>query len=153
MNTRDIYGGAALIGFAGAYALAASGLSMTSSLGIGSGLFPMVLAVILAVIGLVVVVQGVLSREAGAAPAAPVPWRGMTLIVAAPILFGFTIEPLGLVLSLFGATFLAALANRGTTLAGAAALAACLVVFSIALFKWALGLPIALTGSWLPYLG
>ena len=58
-----------------------------------------------------------------------------------------------LVLSLFGATFLAALANRGTTLAGAAALAACLVVFSIALFKWALGLPIALTGSWLPYLG
>jgi hypothetical protein len=175
MNTRDIYGGAALIGFAGAYALAASGLSMTSSLGIGSGLFPMVLAVILALIGCVVLVQGILAsnwtsrseRGAGisvgrargrpslhdAAPTAPLPWRAIILIAAAPILFGFTIEPLGLVPSLFAATFLAALANRGTTLLGAAALAACLVVFSIALFVWGLGLPLALFGSWLPFGG
>jgi hypothetical protein len=153
MSTRDIYGGAGLIGFAGAYALAASGLSMTSSLGIGSGLFPMVLAVILAVIGLVILVQGALSRAAVAAPAAPLPWRAIVLIVAAPIVFGFTIEPLGLVPSLFAATFLAALASRSTTLAGAAGLAAGLVVFSVALFVWGLGLPLALFGSRLPFGG
>jgi putative tricarboxylic transport membrane protein len=153
MGTRDIYGGAGLIGFAGAYALAASGLSMTSSLGIGSGLFPMVLAVILAVIGFIILVQGALSRTAAVAPAAPLPWRAIILIVAAPIVFGFMIEPLGLVPSLFAATFLAALANRGTTLLGAAALAACLVLFSVALFVWGLGLPLALLGSWLPFGG
>jgi hypothetical protein len=152
MNTRDIYGGAALVGFAGAYALAASGLSMTSSLGIGAGLFPMALAVILALLGLIILVQGALSGD-GAGPAAPLPWRGIALIVAAPILFGFAIEPLGLVPALFASAFIAARANRGTSLLDAAALSAGLVLLSVALFKWGLGLPLALLGSWLPFGG
>lgn len=50
-------GGLGLVGFAGAYAMAAGQLSMTSSLGIGSGLFPMLLAGILAILGLFVAAQ------------------------------------------------------------------------------------------------
>jgi hypothetical protein len=152
MNTRDTYGGAALVGFAGAYALAAGSLSMRSSLGIGPGLFPMVLAGILALIGVVVLVQGILSREGGQT-GAPVPWRGIALIVAAPVVFGFAIEPLGLIPGLFASIFLAALANRGTTLLGAAGISAFMVVFCIMLFKWGLGLPLPLFGTLFNFAG
>jgi putative tricarboxylic transport membrane protein len=149
MNTKDVYGGAALVGFAGAYAAAASNLRMTSSLGIGSGAFPMGLAALLALVGCIVVAQGCLA--APGAPDEPVPWRELGLVVVGPPLFALLVTPAGVVPALFAAVFLAALAGRSTPVAAAGAIAAAIVAVCLAVFRWGLGIPLQPFGPWLAF--
>lgn len=160
MVRNDLAGGLALIGFAAVYALAASNLSMTSSLGIGSGLFPMMLAGILCLLGLAVTVQSLRRPSTEAAEAedaddpevnAPVPVRGVVLVTAAPVLFALLVVPLGVAPALGLAVFVSALASRTTTTLGAFGVAAIMVVFCLAVFRWALGLPLQMVGPWLSW--
>ena len=157
MVRNDFAGGLALIGFAGVYALAASNLNMTSSLGIGSGLFPMMLAGLLCLLGLAITLQSVRSspienEEANDPDAdAPVPLRGVVLVATAPILFAVLVVPLGVAPALGLAVFVSALASRTTTTLGAFGVAAIMVVFCLAVFRWALGLPLQMVGPWLSW--
>ena len=152
MFNKEVAGGLAMLVFAGAYALAASNLSMTSSLGIGAGLFPMALAGVLAILGIIVAIQGFRATR-GAPDAATdlepetrVPYRALLLITAAPVAFALLVVPLGVVPALGLAVFLSALSSRETTPLGALAVSAVMVVFCVGLFKWGLGLPIELFG-------
>lgn len=157
MPKRDLLGGLALIAFAGFYALAASSLSMTSSLGIGSGLFPMMLAGILALLGILITVQAAWKtpshtaeiEEELASEAGPVPLRGVILVVVAPIIFAVLVVPLGVGPALGIAVFVSALANRTTSFIAAAGVAVVMVLFCLAIFRWALDLPLRMLGPWL----
>lgn len=153
MDMRNLAGGVFLICFAGAYALAAGNLRMTSSLGIGSGLFPMLLAGILATIGLVIVIRAWLVPAAPAQDEIepPIPIRGVVLISVAPAIFALIVIPVGVVPALAFAVFVSALANKSTSLAGALGVSVFMVLFCIALFKWGLGLPLTLFGPHLPF--
>lgn len=151
MNTKDVYGGAALIGFAGAYALAASNLKMTSSLGIGSGAFPMGLAALLAFIGAIVLVQGALSRHV--AVFSRISWRGLFLIMAGPCIFGLLVVPAGVAPALSLAILTATLANKSTSLMAALTTTVLLVIFCMLVFKFGLGIPLRTFGSWFELAG
>ena len=146
MDIRNLAGGVFLIGFASAYALAASNLRMTSSLGIGSGLFPMLLAGILALIGLIIVARAWLVPSASGQGEVepPVPVRGIALITLAPAVFAMLVVPLGVVPALFLAVLVSALANRSTSLLAAIGVSIFMVAFCVALFRWGLGLPLTL---------
>lgn len=155
MNRNDTFGGLALIGFAGAYALAAGNLSINSSLGIGPGLFPMVLAVILALLGAWIAVRGSAGVGVGGGgreseeERGPIPYRGLAMIAAGPVLFGFLVVPLGVVPALLVAVFVSALANPSISLPAALISAVVLTAFCILLFRWGLDLPLDLFGPWL----
>jgi hypothetical protein len=152
MNRNDTFGGLALVGFAAAYAFAAGNLSITSSLGIGPGLFPMVLAAILALLGTWIAVRGYAGAGGGEKneeERGPIPYRGMAMIAAGPVLFGFLVVPLGVAPALLVAVFVSAMANPSISLLAALVSAVVLTVFCILLFRWGLDLPLDLFGPWL----
>ena len=66
----------------------------------------------------------------------------LTIIAAAICLFGVLIEPLGLVVSLVVLTLMSACAGAQFRLPETLALTALLIVFSVGVFVYALGLPL-----------
>ena len=71
----------------------------------------------------------------------------LAIIAAAVGLFGALIEPLGLVVSLAVLTVLCAWAGPQFRLAETVALTTALIVFSIGVFVYALGLPLTIWPS------
>ena len=112
----------------------------------GSGFFPMFLSVVLIGLGLVLVVQALLTKGE---PFGSIAWRGMLLILPAPVLFGLTLSGLGFLPALFLTCFAACFASERMTLLLALAVSAAVTVFSGIVFSFALGLPYPLIGSWL----
>ncbi len=76
----------------------------------GPGYFPLLLAGLLVLLGLVILVQR--RRKVPASRSAPVAWRGMLFILPAPIFFGLTVRGLGFVPSLFLAALHRGLRHR-----------------------------------------
>jgi hypothetical protein len=125
------------------------GLGMGTSVGMGPGYFPLFLSIALILIGIAVL--GSAFGSANARPS-PVAWRGVLFILPAPLVFGLTVRGLGFVPALFITAFLATFASTTMRLPAAVLLSVALTVFSTLVFSYALGLPYALFGSWLPRL-
>jgi len=114
----------------------------------GPGYFPLVLSGVLIVLGLVVLMQ---SFRAEGEPAGLIAWRGMLLILPAPILFGLTVRGSGFLPAIFCAAFVASFASSRMNAVKAILLAAGVTAFSYAAFVYALGLPFRLVGPWLTF--
>lgn len=123
-------------------------LNLGNAFRMGPGFFPTVLGGLLALLGLVIVVNGLRSDEAPLT-LANVPWRAVVLLPVALILFGAAMKPLGLAIALLLLCFCSALAIREMTLAKAAALSVAVTLLCIGIFSVALGLNLPLLGNWL----
>ena len=136
---KDFWSGVMFCGFAVVAIRAARGYSLGAAGKMGPGYFPLLLGGLLAALGGILIGRSlVLSGE-------PVPRFHvvpLAVIAAAVCLFGVMIEPLGLVLSLAVLTLLSACAGAQFRLLETAALAAALIVFSVGVFVYALGLPL-----------
>lgn len=123
-------------------------LEIGTAFRMGPGYFPMVLAGVLALLGIVVLVQ---ATRVGGEPMGPIAFRGILFILPAPIFFGLTIRGLGFVPALFCTALIAAFASHRMSPFVAIALSAGLVVFSVAVFSYGLGLPFQLFGPWVGF--
>jgi hypothetical protein len=136
---KDFWSGVMFCGFAVVAILAARGYSLGAAGKMGPGYFPLLLGGLLAVLGGILIGRSlVLSGE-------PVPRFHvvpLAVIAAAICLFGVMIEPLGLVRSLAMLTLMSAFAGAQFRLLETVALAAALIVFSVGVFVYALGLPL-----------
>ena len=136
---KDFWSGVMFCGFAVVAILAARGYSSGTAGKMGPGYFPLLLGGLLAALGGILIGRSlVLSGE-------PVPRFHvvpLAVIATAVCLFGVMIEPLGLVLSLAVLTLLSARAGAQFRLLETVALAAALIVFSVGVFVYALGLPL-----------
>jgi hypothetical protein len=112
----------------------------------GPGFFPLLLSILLTFLGLLI---GLQAWRSTSAPLHYVPWRGLTLIMIAPIVFGFTVRGLGFVPAIVTASALTALASPGRSLTALAALSMGLAAFCTLVFIVAAGLPLDLIGPWL----
>lgn len=146
---KDLLAGAVFIAFGLAFALGALDYEVGTPLRMGPGYVPLVLGLLLAALGAAIVVKGFLAGEGE--PVGDVPIRAIVLIVAAFIFFGVTVRGLGVVLSLFGTTVLAALARERTTPLNALVIALGLTVASVLIFIVALQLRLPLWGPWIPF--
>jgi hypothetical protein len=126
------------------------GLELGTSFRMGPGYFPLVLAGLLILLGVVVLIQSL--RKAGE-PIDPLAWRGMLFILPAPVVFGLTVRGLGFVPSLFIAAFIACFASHKMSVMWALVLSLAITVFSVAVFSYALGLPFERFGPWTRVLG
>jgi hypothetical protein len=122
-------------------------LDIGTALRMGPGYFPLLLAVVLVVLGIVVLVQA--TRVKGE-PIGAIAWRGMLFILPAPVLFGLTVQGLGFVPSIFLTALFAAFASLRMKPLPALVLAACVTLFSYVVFSRGLGLPLRTFGPWLP---
>jgi uncharacterized membrane protein len=144
-DRTDLAAGALFVGFGLFFGLQSLGLEIGTPRRMGPGFFPIVLAGILVLLGLIVMAMAL--RRPGENPG-EVAWRGLMFILPAPIFFGFTVRGLGFVPALFVTTLIAGLASRRLGLLATLALAAAVTVFSTLVFSYALGLPFRLFGPW-----
>ncbi|MFU0506583.1 tripartite tricarboxylate transporter TctB family protein [Pseudaminobacter sp. NGMCC 1.201702] len=127
------------------FAVQSLGLELGTAFRMGPGYFPLLLAGILTVLGAIILVQ---AMRVGSEPIGPVAWRGILLILAAPIFFGLTVRGLGFVPSLFCTALIASFASSRMKPLTALVIAAALTLFSVAVFSYALGLPFQRFGPW-----
>ena len=140
--------GAIFIAIGLAFFVGGLGLERGTAFRMGPGYFPLVLAGLMILIGAAITVQG-LREEALAITMHAVPWRGLVLILIAPILFGFTVRGLGLLPAIALVALVSSFASRRMGLVMAAAITVLLTAFCVLVFNVGLGLPIRLIGPWL----
>jgi hypothetical protein len=148
INRVDFSAGVLFVAFGAVFGITALGLDMGSTLRMGPGYFPMVLAVLLVLLGLAIIFKAVGSEGDAVGTYA---WRGMVFILAAPVFFGLTVRGLGFVPSIFLTTLIAALAGLKVKPVYAVILAVGVTIFTTLVFSYALGLPFRRFGPWLPF--
>jgi len=151
-NPRNVATGLLLIATAALFAWQSLDLPMGQAIRMGPGYFPIILAGLLAFLGLIVLATGVAlpsEHGDGAIHFRQWPWRALFLVTVAIVLFGVGIRPLGLGPSMGLAVFISALASRKFSLVTGLVSALIMVAFSWAVFIKGLGLPLPMLGPWL----
>lgn len=148
-SPQDLFGGVfllviAAIGFLGSWDLAFGQLG-----GVGSGMVPKAVSVMIAAFGVLLVAQGFLASEG--APVTPWSLRALFFVLGAALLFAWTIRPLGLIFAAPIAIVFASLADRTTRPLELAVFTLALTAFCILLFSFVLRLPIPVMPSSPPY--
>ncbi|MEH6719753.1 MAG: tripartite tricarboxylate transporter TctB family protein [Aurantimonas endophytica] len=147
-SARDLLAGGIFVAFGLAFGYASYGYDLGTPLRMGPGFFPLALAGILILLGLLIALAGIRNTED--APIGAFPVRGFVLIIAALMVFALTIKGLGLAPALFLTVLLAAFASRRTKPLAGLVMAVALPAFCIAVFIYALSVPVPLFGPWWP---
>jgi hypothetical protein len=145
---KDLLAGLTFVAFGLGFAGLATAYEIGTPVRMGPGYFPLVLGGILAVLGGTIIAKGFLAGEGEAI--GTIPWRAMALILAAVLVFGFTVRGLGLVPATFIAALLSALASRRTTVLRVALVSVGLTILCVLVFVVALSLRLPLVGPWIP---
>ncbi|HKP24346.1 MAG TPA: tripartite tricarboxylate transporter TctB family protein [Dongiaceae bacterium] len=145
-NAKDVSAGLLFIAVAVLFALGIIDLDLGTARKLGPGAFPLLLSGVLALLGVIIVAKGIRTP---AAHDMTMPWRGIVLIVLAPVLFGLTVRDFGLIASIAIVVAVSAYASRRMTLKLAVALIIGLTLFCVLVFHVGLGLPVRLVGRWL----
>jgi hypothetical protein len=145
-NRKDLSAGLLFIAIAALFALGTLDLDLGTPLKLGPGAFPLLLAGVLGLLGLIILANA--FRTPGSDIVA-MPWRGVLLILLAPIIFGLTVRGLGLAAAIAVVVAVSAYASRRMSLKLAGALVVGLTLFCILVFNVGLGLPARLIGPWL----
>jgi hypothetical protein len=134
-SLKDVLAGAMFIAFGVAFAFGALDYALGTPLNMGPGYMPLALGLVLAALGVLVIVEGLIvgSDE----PLGGVPWRAL-------------LRGLGVAGALLGTAFLAALAREATSPLEALAIAVGLTLASVVIFVLALQLRLPLIGPWIP---
>lgn len=138
--------GAMLIAIGLFFGVQSLSMEIGTTFRMGPGFFPLALAGILVLLGVVILVQ---ATRVDGEPVGAIAWRGIFFILPAPIIFGLTVRGLGFMPALFIAALVASFASHKMTVPAAFILAACVTAFSYVVFTWGLGLPYRTFGPWL----
>jgi hypothetical protein len=132
--------------------LAFAGLAQRYELGtaqrMGPGYFPTMLGGLLAVLGLVIAIQG-LARQARDGAVERFHFGPLVIVLGAVALFGVLLRPAGLVVALLVLIGVSAYASHEFRLREVIPLAAFLVLLVLAVFVWALGMVIPVLPAFL----
>jgi len=147
-NRKDLGAGLVFIAIGAFFGLQASGLDLGTRLKMGPGMFPLILSGLLVLLGAIIILRGLGT----ATPAStPVPWRGLALVLLAPVVFGLTARGLGFVPAITLVALITAYASQRMHALLAVCLAVGLTAFCVAVFYFGLGLPLVLFGRWLTF--
>jgi len=140
-SNKDFWAGVFFIGVGAIAMLVARGYPFGTTLRMGPGYFPSVLGAILILFGISVMATGFRSKEKieGGWPV-----RALIVLPLALVMFGVLMERLGFIPALAALIFGTAAAGREFKFLEVLALCACLIVLSVAVFVWGIGLPFPL---------
>ncbi len=144
-DTTNALCGALFMALGGFFIYQSLDLELGTAFKMGPGYFPLLLAGVLSLLGLVILIQ---SARVEGEPLGPIAWRGMLFILPAPVFFGLTVRGLGFVPSLFFTALIACFASQRMKPVTAIVLSIALTIFSVAVFSYALGLPFERFGPW-----
>jgi putative tricarboxylic transport membrane protein len=141
---KDFWSGVMFCGFAVVGVLAARGYSLGSAGKMGPGYFPLLLGAVLGALSALLIGRSVIVDGEPLPRFQLVP---LAVIAVAVCLFGLLIEPLGLVVALAVLTVLTAWAGPQFRLTETLALTLALILFSVGVFVYGLGLPLTIWPS------
>ena len=145
---RDIIGGLVVMTIGTGFLMFGRELAIGTSLRMGPGYFPTILSVVMIALGAVIAIQG-LRGTLQENSFGSIPWRGLALIIGAPLVFGATLHGLGLAPAVLMVVLGTAWASRYAGVRSSVALSLGTAAFCSLLFIRLLGLPLPLTGPWL----
>jgi putative tricarboxylic transport membrane protein len=144
LRRQDFLGGAVVIAVAAVAFWLGSDLAIGTLGGMGPGMLPKTLAVALGLLGVALLVSSLKEGELIEFRSL----RGPVFVIAALVLFGLTVRPLGLVVAGPLAILVSAFGSNEIKWIETVLSALLTSVFCVLLFKFALGLPIPLA-PWL----
>jgi len=147
-NQKDVAAGLLYVGFGAAFSLGALNYKLGDPARMGPGWFPFWIGVLLVIVGVFTAYTGVRSTAAEE-KVKKLELGSVAWIIAAVVLFGLLLQPLGMVASLAVLVLVSSRASHEFTWKGAIAVAAALIVFSSAVFIWGINLQISLWPSFL----
>jgi len=144
-NAKDFWTGVIYIAIGGAAIFLGRDYGMGTAMKMGPAYFPVILSGLLIVIGGVSVIRSFLRPGT---PVGTVAWKGLALVIASTVLFGFIVRGAGMAIALPLMVILSACASIRFRWQYALALAAGVTVFCILIFQVGLGVPLPILGSW-----
>lgn len=149
-NHKDFWSGLMFVAIGAAFAWGATSYSFGRSANPGPGYFPFGLGVMLALLGGIIVFKSLAIETEDGGPVGHFAWRPLLIILGAILLFGFTLERLGLAVALPLLIIVSSLASEEFTWLGSIISAVVLTVGSYLVFIKGLGLIIPL---WPAFMG
>lgn len=144
-NPKDFWTGAIFMAFGGAAVLLGRDYPFGTTFKMGPGYFPTVLGALLALVGLITVLRGLLRPGTAVGVFA---YREILLVLTATVLFGVLLRGAGLMVAVLLLVMVGAYASRYFRWGTAVALAAGMAAFCVLVFVKALGLPLPILGPW-----
>jgi Tripartite tricarboxylate transporter TctB family len=140
-SPKDFWAGLIFVAIGGGFVLLAQEYRLGDMHRMGPALFPILVGALLAALG------AIMALRAFALEGPPVPRfeaRPILVSLLAIVMFAIALQWVGLVAAVAVLVLIGANATREVRLLDALALAAVMVVFSVAVFVWLLGLPLPL---------
>src|SRR3954471_10340322 len=144
---RDAIGGLVVIDIGAGFLFFGRELDTGTSSRMGPGYFPIILSYLMIALGAVITLQG-LRGALQENSFGQIPWRGLALIVGAPVFFGFALRDLGLGPAVLVVVLATAWASRYANVRSSVALPRHIAALRTILFIQLLGLPLPLPGPW-----
>ena len=143
-SQRDFWSGLMFVTVGVVFAVGATNYSMGTSARPGAGYFPMILSVAMALLGAVVLFKSLVIETEGGDPIGAVAWRPLFVIVLAIIVFGLSLERLGLLITVPLLIVISSFAGGEFGWKGVLANAAVLTFGAWGIFVWGLKLTLPL---------
>ena len=140
-SPKDFWAGLIFVAIGGAFVLLAQRYRLGDLHRMGPAMFPTLIGALLAALGLIIALR---SFVLDGAPVPRFDARPIGISILAIVLFGIALQWLGLVAAIAALVLVGAYASREVRLVDNLALAAAMIVFSVAVFVWLLGLPLPL---------
>ena len=138
-NRRDFNAGIMFIVIGLLFGIYSLDYSLGSATRMGPGYFPLLLAIIMGVLGLMVLVMSFAKADAQEPPGST-DWRGIGLILISVLLFGLLLPYAGFLIAVLALVFVSATASHESKRKETVLLAIGLVLLGIGVFGWGLEL-------------
>ena len=138
---KDFWAGLIFVAIGGGFVLLAQQYRLGDMHRMGPAMFPTLVGALLAALGLIMALRS-LARDG--APMSDFHARPIVVSLLAIVLFGIALQWVGLVAAVAVLVLIGANAARDVRQLDNLALAAGMIVFSVAVFVWLLGLPLPL---------
>lgn len=144
-NPKDFWTGVIFMTIGGAAVILGREYPFGTAFKMGPGYFPTVLGALLALVGLITSLRGLLRSGTAVGAFA---YREMILVLVATVLFGLLLRAAGLIVAVMLLVVVSAYASRYFRWGVAMALGVGMAAFCVLVFVKALGLPIPMFGPW-----
>jgi putative tricarboxylic transport membrane protein len=145
-SSKDFWTGLIYLFFGVSAILIARDYGMGTGGKMGPAYFPTILGGLLVVIGVIAVIR---SFVVPGAPIGAFAFKGLILVTAAVLVFGFVVRGAGLVVALPLLVIISALASSRFRWRPTLIMAAGLTIFCVLVFIKGLGIPLPIIGPWL----
>lgn len=147
-NQKDFWAGLMFVIFGAFFAILGSQYRIGTAAKMGAGYFPTVLGVIVILLGIVISVGSLTTKEIDQ-KAIKFGWLSLFLILGSVVLFGLLLRPSGLILSLYILIAISGYASKKFSWKSMLLNATVLILICLAVFVWALKLELSLWPSFI----